>query len=84
MRRLQNITLNFLVPLIYSRSTMSKSNDIYMGGKYGAKKSGSSESGSSYDSSLSDDHKRNQSKNRGFKPRIGIDTPITYNLNEIT
>ena len=47
-----------------------------MGGKYGAKQSGSSESGLSYDSSSSDDHNRNQSRKRGNKSRIGVDTPI--------
>ena len=59
-----------------ARSIMSKSNENFMGGKYGAKQSGSSESGSSYDSSSSDDHNRNQPKKRVIKSRIGVETPI--------
>ena len=47
-----------------ARSIMSKSNENFMGEKFGARQNGSSESGSSYDSSSSDDHNRNQSKKR--------------------
>jgi hypothetical protein len=59
-----------------ARSIMSKSNENFMGEKFGARQGGSSESGSSYDSSSSDDHNRNQTKKRGNKSRIGADTPI--------
>jgi len=59
-----------------ARSIMSKSNENFMGEKFGARQGGSSESGSSYDSSSSDDHNRNQSKKRVIKSRIGVETPI--------
>ena len=59
-----------------ARSIMSKSNENFMGEKFGARQGGSSESGSSYDSSSSDDHNRNQPKKRVIKSRIGVETPI--------
>jgi hypothetical protein len=59
-----------------ARSKISKSNENFMGANYGAKQNGSSESGLSYDSSSSNYHNCNQSRKRGTKSRIGIDTPI--------
>ena len=59
-----------------ARSIMSKSNENFMGEKFGARQGGSSESGSSYDSSSSDDRNRNQPKKREIKSRIGVETPI--------
>ena len=59
-----------------ARSKISKSNENFMGANYGAKQNGSSESGLSYDSASSNYHNCNQSRKRGNKSRIGIDTPI--------
>ena len=59
-----------------ARSIMSKSNENFMGEKFGARQNGSSESGSSYDSSSSDDHNRNQPMKRIIESRIGVETPI--------
>ena len=55
---------------------MSNLNESFKGGNKENNQSGSSDSGSSYDSSSSDDHKRNKSKQKGNKTRIGSDTPI--------